>query len=180
MTLTPSGSTTRRSLLWPAVLILALLAGIAVGLWRFAPEPAAKADWFFVLEAPNGAGEKGPLGAHRGRLTVVNFWATWCPPCIEEMPELSQFHTERSLSGIKVIGIAVDSPSAVREFLAERPVSYPSFTLGASGSDLARRLGAPADALPFTVLINQRGEVVRQKMGKITGEELRKWVDELK
>ncbi|MEY2777077.1 MAG: hypothetical protein RLY30_1175 [Pseudomonadota bacterium] len=170
----------RRAFLWPTLLIVALLAGIAAGVWRYAPDPAPRADWFFLLDAPNSQGQTEQLGKHRGLLTVVNFWATWCPPCIEEMPELSQFHSELSASGVKVIGIAVDSPSSVREFLAARPVSYPSFTLGASGSELARKLGAPADALPYTALITEKGEVVKQKMGKITGEELRKWVNELK
>lgn len=177
---TPPPPPRRRALLWPLILIAALVAGIAAGIWRYLPEPAPRADWFFLLEAPNAAGEKQRLADHRGRITVVNFWATWCPPCIEEMPELARFHTELAASGVKVIGIAVDSPSSVREFLAQRPVSYPSFTLGATGSELARRLGAPADALPFTALITENGEVARQKMGKITGEELRKWVNELK
>ncbi|MEY3952386.1 MAG: hypothetical protein RL320_1188 [Pseudomonadota bacterium] len=171
---------TRRSLLWALILITALAAGIGVGVWRLTPDSAPRADWFFLLEAPNAAGEKQVLGQHRGRLTVVNFWATWCPPCVEEMPELSQFHTDLALSGVKVIGIAVDSPSSVREFLQERPVSYPSFTLGASGSELARKLGAPADALPYTVLINEEGDVLKQKMGKITEDELRTWIKELK
>jgi thiol-disulfide isomerase/thioredoxin len=171
---------TRQSLIWAIILIAALAAGIGVGVWRLTPDPAPRADWFFQLEAPNSAGQSERLTIHRGQLTLVNFWATWCPPCIEEMPELSQFHTDLSPSGVKVIGIAVDSPSSVRAFLAERPVSYPSFTLGASGSELARRLGAPADALPYTVLINEKGDVVRQKMGKITGDELRTWIKELK
>jgi|1048.fasta_scaffold00023_25 thiol-disulfide isomerase/thioredoxin len=171
---------TRRSLIWALILVAALAAGVGVGVWRLTPEPAARADWFFQLEAPNAAGQQERLAAHRGPLTLVNFWATWCPPCIEEMPELSQFHTDLSSSGVKVIGIAVDSPSSVRAFLEERPVSYPSFTMGASGSELARRLGAPADALPYTVLINEKGDVVKQKMGKITGEELRTWIKELK
>lgn len=170
----------RRRLLWPFLLVLALAAGVAVGLWRLSPEPAPRADWFFLLEAPSAAGEVEPLAKHRGRLTVVNFWATWCPPCIEEMPELSQFHADLAASGVKVIGIAVDSPSAVRAFLAERPVQYPSFTMGASGSELARRLGAPADALPYTVVMTETGEIARQKMGKITGEELKTWVKELR
>jgi thiol-disulfide isomerase/thioredoxin len=171
---------TRQSLIWAIILIAALAAGIGVGVWRLTPDPAPRADWFFQLEAPNSAGQSERLTIHRGQLTLVNFWATWCPPCIEEMPELSQFHTDLSPSGVKVIGIAVDSPSSVRAFLAERPVSYPSFTLGASGSELARRLGAPADALPYTVLINEKGDVVRQKMGRITGDELRTWIKELK
>ncbi|MEY4083631.1 MAG: hypothetical protein RL483_1000 [Pseudomonadota bacterium] len=163
-----------------AIVLVALLAGVGFGVWRLSPTPAASAGWLFELSYPQANGQALALSSQRGRLTVVNFWATWCPPCVEEMPELSRIHTEMSSSGVKIIGLAVDSPSAVREFLAERPVSYPVAIVGAAGSDMAKKLGASVDALPYTVLLNQRGEVLAQKMGRIKEDELRRWIKEAK
>jgi peroxiredoxin len=94
------------------------------------------------------------------------------------MPELSRIHAEMSPKDIKIIGLAVDSPSNVREFAGKNSVSYPLLITGASGSELAKRLGNAIDALPYTVLIDEKGNVLRQKAGRIHEEELRKWIAE--
>jgi len=111
---------------------------------------------------------------------VVNFWATWCPPCVEEMPELSRIHEEMSAKDVKVLGLAIDSPSNVREFLKNRSFSYPLLVTGGSGSELAKRLGNSIEALPYTVLIDANGRVLKQKLGRIKEEELRKWISEVR
>jgi thiol-disulfide isomerase/thioredoxin len=156
---------TKRSLIAITALIT-LILGIAVGVWRMQPTPvAAPAQWVFELSFPSPTGEPTALASVRGRLTVINFWATWCPPCIEEMPELSRIHAEMSSSGVKLIGLAVDSPSNVREFLEDKQFSYPLLITGGAGTDLAKRLGNAIDALPYTVLIDEKGSLIRQKAG---------------
>jgi peroxiredoxin len=167
----------------PLILVALLAVGLGIGLslWRLSPKPVElPAQWVFDLSFPDSKGQQVALSSVRGDLTVVNFWATWCPPCIEEMPELSSIHREMSPKGVKVVGLAVDSPSAVRGFLETREFSYPLLITGASGSELGKRLGNSIEALPYTVLIDEKGNVIKQKLGRIREEELRSWVSELR
>ena len=124
-----------------------------------------------ILNTPGG--EPFALSELRGRALVLNFWATWCPPCVEEMPELAALHTEIAGRNATVLGIAIDSPSNVRQFLTKTPVNYPILLGGMGGSDLYRRLGNTADALPFTLVLNARGELVERRLGRIRFDELR-------
>lgn len=167
-----------------SLIIVALLAiglGIGLSMWRLKPKAVElPAQWVFELSFPDPKGQQVALSSVRGDLTVVNFWATWCPPCVEEMPELSLIHKEMSPKGVKVVGLAIDSPSAVRNFLETREFSYPLLITGASGSELGKRLGNSIEALPYTVLIDGKGNVIRQKLGRIREEELRSWVAELR
>jgi thiol-disulfide isomerase/thioredoxin len=156
--------------------------GVGLSYWRHSPKQLAEpAGWVFDLQLQKAAQARGELLAlaeFRGKPLVVNFWATWCPPCVEEMPELSAFYDKYKPKGVQLLGIAVDSPSNVREFLEERQFSYPLVVAGANGSELASRLGSRIDAFPYTVLIAPNGQVVQQKMGRIYEEELIKWVED--
>jgi peroxiredoxin len=96
------------------------------------------------------------------------------------MPELSRIHEELSSKDVKVVGLAVDSPSNVREFLKTRSFSYPLLVTGGSGSELSKRLGNSIEALPYTVLIDANGRVLKQKLGRIKEEELRNWIAEVR
>lgn len=174
-------NTKSRWSLFAAIALITLIAGIAFGLLRLKPAPVqVPADWVFELSFPNPKGEPVSLSAVRGRMTVVNFWATWCPPCVEEMPELSRVHQEMSPKDVKVVGLAVDSPSNVREFLKNREFSYPLLVTGGAGTELAKKLGNSVEALPYTVLIDEKGRVIKQKVGRIKEEELRSWISELR
>ncbi len=171
----------RQWILTGAFAVTGLGVGVGLSYWRHSPKQLAEpAGWVFDLQLQKAAQARGELLAladFRGRPLVVNFWATWCPPCVEEMPELSSFFDKYKSKGVQLLGIAVDSPSNVREFLEERAFSYPLVVAGANGSELASRLGSRIDAFPYTVLIAPNGQVVEQKMGRIYEEELIKWVE---
>lgn len=124
------------------------------------------------FETPQGASLD--LGSLKGKVSVINFWATWCPPCVEEMPELDELYTtELKPEGIEMIGIAIDSPSAVKTFLEKTSVQYPILMAGFGGTELAKDLGNDQGGLPFTVILSEDGNVLLKKAGRIQMESIR-------
>jgi thiol-disulfide isomerase/thioredoxin len=111
----------------------------------------------------------------RGQPLLVNFWATWCPPCIREMPEIDRFHREFGPRSWRVLGLAVDRVEPVREFLARQPVAYAIGMAGLEGTELSRQLGNDKGGLPFTVLFGRDGRVAQRKLGETNFEELARW-----
>lgn len=174
---TTAGSAGRRNLLLAGAGLAAAAAGAGLAWWRLRPEPvvdgAAEALWSQSFDTP--AGGSLALGSLRGKPLLLNFWATWCPPCVEEMPMLDAFHREQSGRGWSVVGLAIDQPSAVRQFLGRTPVGYPIGLAGLGGTELGRSLGNLAGGLPFTVVFGPGGEVRQRKMGKLTPADLAQW-----
>ena len=113
-----------------------------------------------------------------GRPTLVNLWASWCGPCIEEMPELQRYHAEQAANGVQVVGIALDERSAVEAFLRRVPVSYRILLDTPGPADAGVRLGNPAGVLPYTALLDAEGRLVRQKIGPFAPGEIDSWVGE--
>ena len=129
--------------------------------------------WSRKFERPEG-GELA-LQALRGKPVLLNFWATWCAPCVEEMPMLDRFFREHAANGVQVVGLAIDQPSAVRKFLQRTPVTYPIGLAGLDGSELIRALGNTAGGLPFTLALTADGAVAERKMGKLEQVDLDTW-----
>ena len=115
------------------------------------------------------------LQAFRGKPLLINFWATWCPPCIEEMPLINDFFKKNSGNGWQVLGLAVDNADSVRAFLQKIPLSYPVAMAGANGSELAGQLGNPSGALPYSVLIGSDGSILQRRLGKLSHADLDAW-----
>lgn len=134
-----------------------------------------------LLETPlqDVAGKPRTLAPYKGRVLVVNFWASWCGPCVAEMPELVRLHDTYARKGIQFVGIGVDSQQNVQTFLKKVPVDYPILISGFGGADLARSLGNTAGALPFTVVIDANGVVRSTKLGQVAPAELSKTLDAL-
>jgi thiol-disulfide isomerase/thioredoxin len=115
------------------------------------------------------------MASLRGKPLVVNFWATWCPPCVKEMPELDRFAQAHAAQGWQVLGLAIDQRSAVQQFLGKTPVRFPIALAGAEGTQWVRELGNPAGGLPFTAVFDAQGRLVQRKLGATDQEELRRW-----
>lgn len=155
---------------------VAAAAGAGFSWWRLRGDPSAGVPpgfWTQRFEAPSGPAVT--LADFQGRPLIVNFWATWCPPCVKEMPQIEQFYREHRSLGWQVLGLAIDGPTPVREFLKKVPVSFPIGLAGFGGTELVKALGNTAGGLPFTVAFNDRGELVQRKLGETSYEELSAW-----
>ena len=137
------------------------------------------AFWALRLPAvpPDSSGGEVALAAFRGRPLLVNFWATWCPPCVAELPLLSNFYADRGSQSCQCLGLAVDDKrELVARFLARAPVSYPVALAGLAGVQISRNLGNTAGVLPFTVLFDANGGIKHRKMGQLQLSDLKMWL----
>jgi thiol-disulfide isomerase/thioredoxin len=109
---------------------------------------------------------------YAGRPLLINVWASWCGPCIEEMPELQRYSERQGTSGVQVIGLALDDAEAVRAFLKRVPVDYPIMLDAPGPADASVQLGNRRGVLPYSVLIDREGRLVRQRLGPFMPGEL--------
>jgi thiol-disulfide isomerase/thioredoxin len=111
----------------------------------------------------------------RGKMLLLNFWATWCPPCVEELPMLDAFARERAAQGWQVVGLALDNVKAVQQFLKRVPISFPVGIAGLEALDLSRKLGNRGGQLPFTAIWGRDSQLLQVKLGTVTESDLRSW-----
>ena len=167
----------RRRWLGGAVAVAA--AAVGVGAYRLQrgsdDDAAAAALWLLAFDTPQSG--RLDMQSLRGQPLVLNFWATWCPPCIREMPALDRFHVDHRPRGWQVLGVAADNAAAVREFLARTPVAFPIALAGYEGIAWSRRLGNLSGGLPFTVVFDAVGRLAHRHMGESTYEQLASWAN---
>lgn len=129
-----------------------------------------------LLRVKTVDGKDFDLAGHRGKWVVVNFWATWCGPCLQEMPELSALHAMRS--NVEVVGLAYEDiePDEMRAFLEKHPVAYPIVILDPYNppADFATPRG-----LPMTYLIAPDGKVARQFLGPVDARKIEQTIAEV-
>lgn len=130
------------------------------------PDPAK----FFAASLPDLEGTEQPMSQWQGTPLVVNFWATWCPPCVKEIPDLNRLAVKHPQA--KFLGVAVDTADNVRKFVTEVPIDYASVIAGHQGIELVRSLGNAAGGLPFTVLFRADGSVQDVIMGMVNPDAL--------
>ncbi|RYX90648.1 MAG: TlpA family protein disulfide reductase [Comamonadaceae bacterium] len=168
----------RRRALQAGVAVAAAAAGAGFAWWKFQPhESSAGADaafWGLTFDTP--AGEVLPMANLRGKPLLVNFWATWCPPCVDELPLLDRFYQANTSKNWQVLGLAVDQPSAVRNFLGKMPLTFPVGMAGLNGTDLGKSFGNVAGGLPFTVVLGSDGALKHRKMGRVSDSDLDLWL----
>lgn len=164
-----------------AVALVAGAAGLGTGIWRarVLERDAVATRALFALTLPDPGGAPQALAQWQGRPLVVNFWAPWCAPCVEEMPDLQRIRDEYRARGLEVIGLGIDSAARIRQFRDDHAITLPLLVAGADGSTVGDQLGNSAGVLPYTVLIGADGRVAERKIGRIRPDELRRWLDAL-
>jgi thiol-disulfide isomerase/thioredoxin len=148
-------------------------AGAAFWHWRAGADRATEPPWSLSFDRP--AGGRLAMASFLGRPLVLNFWATWCPPCVREMPALDRFQREFRSSGWQVVGIAADKAGPVQDFLARTAVGFDVALAGFAGIELSRQLGNEGGGLPFTVLYDRSGTVRQRHSGETRYEQLAAW-----
>ena len=138
--------------------------------------PAKPGEAMPPIVLPDLQGQVQPLpGIYAGRPLLINVWASWCGPCIEEMPELQRFASSQGATGTQVIGLALDTPEAIKDFLTRVPVDYPILVDTPGPADASVWLGNRKGVLPYSVLVAADGKIVKQKIGPFAHGEIEGW-----
>ena len=171
-------TTARRRWLFAGVAGAAAAAGLGLA-WRNGHVGKASGGveqdlWDLTFSTPQG----GSLAMRslQGKPLLLNFWATWCAPCIEEMPLLDRFYTENRANGWQVLGLAVDKAAPVTRFLERMPMQFPIALAGLAGIDLSRKLGNTGGGLPFSVLLDGSSRIRQRKIGQLSAQDLQQWL----
>jgi thiol-disulfide isomerase/thioredoxin len=175
---------TRRVVLGAVVAAIATATGYGTARWRreAAPQPAAAgrveqgpaqaAD--FLL--PDLDGKTRVLKEWQGKLVLLNFWATWCPPCREEIPLFVELQRRHGPAGLQIVGVAYDNPQAVRDFVHAGRLNYPQLLGGDQALALMASYGNRSGSLPFSALIGPDGQILARKIGAYRQHELEQLV----
>lgn len=157
--------------------VMLALAGTALWLGHAgAPQPGgqqgqASAGVIYAASFPDLSGVPQSLGRWQQKLLVINFWATWCGPCKEEMPILAKLQQKYAAQGLQIVGIAADSRLNVNNFAQKMSIPYPLLPDEIHAIDFSRRLGNPAALLPHTVVVAPGGGAVYTQLGTINEAE---------
>ena len=153
----------------------ALGAGVGASWWRNRPKPDAAPAGLWARQWVSPQGPSIAMQSFQGRPLLVNFWATWCPPCIEELPLIETFYQQNKANGWQVLGLAVDKLERVQSFLKATPLSFAIGMAGLEGTELSRELGNMTGSLPFTVVLASDGQIAQRKLGRIVQQDLDQW-----
>lgn len=156
--------------------VLAAIGGFAAYRLVAAPSAAAQAEQAPAISFTDLNGEPQALQQWRGKTVLVNFWATWCAPCLKEIPMLVRAQQDLAGRGLQIIGPAMDDAAAVRKFVQAHDIAYPVFAGTTEIIQAMDALGDRVGALPLSVLITPDGEIVRRKSGELSREELEQWL----
>lgn len=165
----------KRTSLLVIVALIAFMGGLSVRWLISAPQSLTTKSVLKPLpeiSLPDATGKQRSLNEWQGKVLVLNFWATWCPPCLKEMPVFQAIQNEYSKQGLQVIGVAIDEANPVNAFIAQKQIAYPILLAQDEGAKIAHSLGNVFNTVPFTVVVNRQGQIVTSHMGELDRDEL--------
>jgi thiol-disulfide isomerase/thioredoxin len=166
------------------ILALAGICAVAGGIyWAYVSHDdlvGRDAAQILTMELPDLDGKPSSLAKYRGKVLFINFWATWCVPCREEMPEFIRAQTAEGANGVQFAGIAVDQADKVRQFAENIGVNYPTLVGGIGALELSKNLGNQLMALPYTVVVDRRGRIAYTHLGPLKPSQLADLLRKLK
>jgi len=128
---------------------------------------------------PDVAGQLRHISEWDGQVVTLNFWATWCLPCLKEVPELVDLQARFGSQGLQIVGIALQRPEELGGFIAENKMNYPVLAGEAAVIVVAELYGNTVGVLPYTAIINRTGEIVFTRAGPVTGAEVEAVISKL-
>lgn len=164
----------RKNLIVGAFAAIFAAVGIFFGMKHTTPAQAETTvvSQFFSQSLIDANGQTQQMAQWKNKALVINFWATWCPPCVDEMPELSDLQKQLGTNNVQILGIGIDSASNIAQFSEKHRIGYPLYAGGMSGTELSRQFGNQAGGLPFTVLVDRQGRVKKTYLGRLKMEDL--------
>ena len=157
-----------------AVAVVGALLGLSVGTYFGQPRLTTPEAHLTDLQLDDIGGRPHRLSEWNGKLVLVNFWATWCGPCREEMPLLNRTRGELAGRNLEIVGIAIDDADAVGAFLKDSQVNYPILVGG--NTDTLYRFGDGSGVLPYSVLFGRDGKLLSQRAGSFSESSLKHWL----
>lgn len=157
----------------------ALGAGVWVAQQRYTPDDTAQAAHLAVWQTTftDLQGRPQSLSQWRNKMLVVNFWATWCAPCREEIPDLNAIRREYAAKNLEIVGIGIDNAAAMINYTRSVPIDYPIWVGENNALELSRALGNPAGALPYTVVFAPDGTILLRHLGRLPKNKLQAILD---
>jgi thiol-disulfide isomerase/thioredoxin len=147
-------------------LIIISIAGY-LGFNYSKPQPITETVSRPIFSLPDLQGQNRTNTEWDGKVVIINFWATWCPPCIKEIPMFIKLQEKYAAQGLQLVGIAIDNPKAVQEFVNNKGINYPILVGEQDAITVANRFGNHFGTLPFTVVIDRQAQIVRRHPGEM-------------
>ena len=151
--------------------IIALTAGIFVQRLSIS-DPVKATSPLLEFSLPDLSGKQRSITEWQGKIRIINFWATWCPPCLKEIPEFIKLQNQFNDKDLQFIGIAIEDKQSVEEYLSTIDINYPILIGGDEAITLSQQLGNIVNAVPFTLIIDRQGQIIHRQPGELSKEKI--------